>query len=624
MTARTRSTAPAPKPIAPQLPDDLSGWHWISHPSGSNELAIEAPDQDWRTKWYFHPTKAIAEARRRVLSEPKPAAPDPAPLPPGSSSVLTLSELVAALDIHAAALRTHLDQATTIPIPAGLPTQFDAPIDLITPGRYQPRRTFAEEELRELAVSITEHGILNRLKVFASEKGELELIAGERRLRAARIAGLSFVPIEICALTLRQIHEISIVDNLQRADLSPAEEGTAYERLISELQISEAELARRLGKNRAYIQQRRAVAQACPEVLQALATEAISFSQARAIAQAAPGLAKAQQAALKAIGLTKSGRSTTEADARRETEKAVIATCQRDLEALGWRIYAGYHGALIWSPSDRPRAWTGAEILDAVSTFQFPRPRVDAEAPAQLDTAQLEQRYIVDTEAFAPWVSVRTDYNTPPTFYAPSEIPALVEGWAMETAAMQARYAAAGWVIGRTKYGQGWEATHPTGAREALYSWETVTDHITKVEAGAFTPTELAQAARKADREHPKQPCSRCKTPVRDMVYYSGSYFCNSCADQIRAEVAATKAALRTALAPQVVAWTAAWSGDLRVLMVRVIGGTRLNPLLSGSYAHGNAQIRETDDAVLIEAMLDELVNEALRFGLTQISEVTT
>lgn len=117
---------------------------------------------------------------------------------------------------------------------------------------YQPRKIFKEEALEELAESIKEHGIIQPLVVRKSGK-KYEIIAGERRFRAAKMAGLKEVPAIIKEMTEQQMMEIAILENLQREDLTPVEEAEAYSSLIEKLHFTQDELARRLGKSRSHI-----------------------------------------------------------------------------------------------------------------------------------------------------------------------------------------------------------------------------------------------------------------------------------------------------------------------------------------------------------------------------------
>lgn len=125
-------------------------------------------------------------------------------------------------------------------------------IDLIQPNRYQPRSNFAPEELAQLSESIREQGILQPILVRRADSG-YELVAGERRLRAAKIAGLARVPVVIKDVSDHQMLEMSIVENIQRENLNPMEEAHAYHRLISEFGLTQEQAAARVGKSRSAV-----------------------------------------------------------------------------------------------------------------------------------------------------------------------------------------------------------------------------------------------------------------------------------------------------------------------------------------------------------------------------------
>ena len=129
--------------------------------------------------------------------------------------------------------------------------EIEVAVSEIRPNPYQPRKEFDEKALNELADSIKLHGIFTPLLVRKSVHG-YELITGERRLRAARIAGLTTVPAISVDFTDEQMMEISILENVQREDLNPIEEASAYESLISRLGYTQEKLAQRVGKSREY------------------------------------------------------------------------------------------------------------------------------------------------------------------------------------------------------------------------------------------------------------------------------------------------------------------------------------------------------------------------------------
>ncbi len=117
---------------------------------------------------------------------------------------------------------------------------------------FQPRKIFNEEALQELAESIKEHGIIQPIVVRKKEK-KYEIIAGERRFRAAKLAGLKEIPAIVKEMTEQQMMEVAILENLQREDLTPIEEAEAYSSLIENLNFTQDELAKRLGKSRPHI-----------------------------------------------------------------------------------------------------------------------------------------------------------------------------------------------------------------------------------------------------------------------------------------------------------------------------------------------------------------------------------
>ncbi|HEK9100838.1 ParB/RepB/Spo0J family partition protein [Bacillus pfraonensis] len=122
----------------------------------------------------------------------------------------------------------------------------------LRPNPYQPRKSFQKEAIQELAASIKEHGILQPLIVRKSIKG-YEIVAGERRYRAAKEAHLETVPTVVRELNEQQMMEFALLENLQREDLNPMEEALAYQMLMDELNVTQEQLAKRLGKSRPYI-----------------------------------------------------------------------------------------------------------------------------------------------------------------------------------------------------------------------------------------------------------------------------------------------------------------------------------------------------------------------------------
>ncbi len=163
--------------------------------------------------------------------------------------------------------------------PAGVQ---EIPIDRITPNPWQPRQDLHEEALEELAASIREHGLIQPLIVTQTHDG-YQIIAGERRWRAARLAGLQTVPVIVKEASERDKLELALVENLQRADLNPLEEALAYRQLIHEFGLTQTEVARRVGKSQAAISNALRLLRLPDGVKHALTAGEISEGHARAL-----------------------------------------------------------------------------------------------------------------------------------------------------------------------------------------------------------------------------------------------------------------------------------------------------------------------------------------------------
>jgi len=181
-------------------------------------------------------------------------------------------------------------------------------VDLIQRNPRQPREKFDLEELENLAASIREHGVIQPLIVAPGKGGVYTLIAGERRLQAARKAGLKTVPVVIRSATDQQLLELAIIENVQRADLNAIEEAEAYQHMAKEFKMSHEKIAERVGKSRVAVTNTMRLLDACAAVKQALVDGRITEGHARAIL----GLsAKAQEVLLnQIINLDLSVRST--------------------------------------------------------------------------------------------------------------------------------------------------------------------------------------------------------------------------------------------------------------------------------------------------------------------------
>ena len=155
-------------------------------------------------------------------------------------------------------------------------------ITKVEPNREQPRKNFNEDALQELADSIKEHGILQPILV-KDRKDHYEIIAGERRWRAAKLAGLKEVPVIIRDLSDQEIVEIALIENIQREDLNPIEEAQAYKRLLTEFNLKQDEVAERVSKSRTAVTNSMRLLKLCDEVQQMVIDDMISTGHARAI-----------------------------------------------------------------------------------------------------------------------------------------------------------------------------------------------------------------------------------------------------------------------------------------------------------------------------------------------------
>lgn len=198
-------------------------------------------------------------------------------------------------------------------------TFMNCPIEKITPNPYQPRQIFDETALSELVSSVKEKGVLQPLIVRSTGGDSFELIAGERRWRAAQKAGLKQVPVVIKDVSDRESLEIAIIENIQRAELNPVEEAEGYKRLMDEFSYTQEELAAKVGKERATVSNHLRILKLPDEVKKDIAENRLSLGHAKAL-----------------LGLEKKGEII-------EAKKAVIkkGLSVRETEALVKRAKQG-------------------------------------------------------------------------------------------------------------------------------------------------------------------------------------------------------------------------------------------------------------------------------------------
>ncbi len=157
------------------------------------------------------------------------------------------------------------------------------PISRIEPRQDQPRRSFDESSLAELADSIRQYGLIQPITVRKLESGYYQIIAGERRWRASRMAGLTELPVRVIEADERLTTELALVENLQREDLNPLEEALGYKQLIESFGLTQEEAAQRVGKSRPAVANAMRLLNLDPEVAQLVAEGRLSAGHARAI-----------------------------------------------------------------------------------------------------------------------------------------------------------------------------------------------------------------------------------------------------------------------------------------------------------------------------------------------------
>jgi ParB family chromosome partitioning protein len=221
-------------------------------------------------------------------------------------------------------------------------------IESIVPNRFQPRQEFDAQKLEELAESVRQNGILQPLLV--SPRGEgFELVAGERRLRAARLAGLRTVPVYVRDVDARESLKLSILENVQREDLNPMEECYGYRRLIEEFGMTQLDLAQRLGKSRSAVANVLRLANLPEELQRRIRNGELTSGHARALLSAGSIEEQSELAALvrerglsvrDLENLTQAGRRRAPRKPRREVPaNPALQELERRLETrLGTRV----------------------------------------------------------------------------------------------------------------------------------------------------------------------------------------------------------------------------------------------------------------------------------------------
>jgi ParB family chromosome partitioning protein len=234
------------------------------------------------------------------------------------------------------------------------------PVDALAPGKYQPRKTMDDGKLAELAESIRAQGVIQPIVVRDLGRQQkagtprYEIIAGERRWRATRLAGLAEIPAVVREVDDRTVVAMALIENIQREDLNPLEEATALQRLIDEFDLTHAQAAEAVGRSRAAVSNLLRLLELPPEIRALVETRALEMGHARALLTLAPqaAIALARQAADNgwsvrevehrvqqlAAGKLPAGNGA-KARAAKAKPQADIATLERELsESLGTRV----------------------------------------------------------------------------------------------------------------------------------------------------------------------------------------------------------------------------------------------------------------------------------------------
>ena len=233
------------------------------------------------------------------------------------------------------------------------------PVDALAPGKYQPRRTMDDAKLAELAESIRAQGVIQPIVVreVAGARGgrTWEIIAGERRWRASKLAGLGEVPVVVREVDDRTVVAMALIENIQREDLNPLEEANALQRLIDEFDLTHAQAAEAVGRSRAAVSNLLRLLELPPEIRTLVETRALEMGHARALLTVAPqaAIALARQAAEHgwsvrevehrvqqlAAGKVATGAAPAKAKPGKAAPQADIAALERELgESLGTRV----------------------------------------------------------------------------------------------------------------------------------------------------------------------------------------------------------------------------------------------------------------------------------------------
>ena len=264
-----------------------------------------------------------------------------------------------------------------LPVGTGFTTNNILNIDQIEVGKYQPRKNFNEEKLRELANSITSNGLVQPIIVGPTPNGKYQIIAGERRYRASKIAGLTEIPVIIKNLSNKEILEIALIENVQREELTAIEEAEGYERLIKEFGYTQAELADAVGKSRSHVANLLRLNNLPDSIKLMINNGQLSMGHARCLI----GLENAEELAGKVIANDLNVRQTEELTRKNETsnrikkqklENNIDSGVDNDFIILGQSLSEKYGVKVVvensWNGGKISFHYSNLEELDSILT----------------------------------------------------------------------------------------------------------------------------------------------------------------------------------------------------------------------------------------------------------------
>lgn len=279
------------------------------------------------------------------------STPNPTPAPAPSAAAATVN--VAAKP----ATPTLATAANTLPPEARI---WQVSIDKMIPGNFQPRTHFEKSKLEELASSIRQNGILQPIVAKRKPDGKFEIIAGERRWRAAQIAGLHQVPVILKTIGNQATLELALIENIQREDLNPIEEAEAYQRLVEEFSLTQQQVADKVGKERATVANslrllnlteparkllvEGKISQGHAKVLLALSSPADQMKWAKAVAEDNLSVRQLEKMVAKANN-TGSQKASTTNDIGNVTQRLIAGLSEELQKSLGTKVSIDYNNS---------------------------------------------------------------------------------------------------------------------------------------------------------------------------------------------------------------------------------------------------------------------------------------